>query len=75
MLFTIQEKQVIKLVFPIKNQLLSRASTNTTYSHYWNYWTWSQRTLNAEPQILNAVEENHGTSIRRLSAQPGVSIF
>ena len=30
--------------------------------------TRSQRTLNAEPQILDAVEENPGTSIRRLSA-------
>ena len=37
--------------------------------------TRSQRTLNAEPQILDAVEENPGTSIRRLSAQIGVSTF
>ena len=37
--------------------------------------TRSQRTLNAEPQILDAVEENPGTSICRLSAQIGVTAF
>lgn len=37
--------------------------------------TRSQRTLNAEPRILDSVEENPGVSIRRLSAQIGVSEF